>query len=129
MSMVRILTGLWRNSAETNEKSKDPKLKTHYYKISKRQMVDKVTFVVNSKLPGWEITHLDNDRGEMLVEKKGAIRRNQIVITIFQVEPLTTAVDVVSAYKEGFGDLGMSYFTIIKFFEVLNKEVAPQNRR
>ncbi|CAM3905361.1 hypothetical protein [Lederbergia lenta] len=123
MSMMRILTGLWKNSTETGDRAKDPNLKTRYYKISKRIMLEKITFVVNNKMKGWSITHVDSDRGEMLIEKKGTVRQNQIVISVYQVEPLKCSVDIVSAYKEGFGDLGLSYFTVIKFFEVLNKEV------
>ncbi|MEK3890126.1 hypothetical protein [Bacillus sp. FSL K6-3431] len=128
MSVVRILTGLWKNSTETGDKAKDPNLKTRYYKISKRKLLDRITFVVNNKLKGWSITHVDQDRGEMLIEKKGTVRQNQIVISVYQVEPLTSAVDIVSAYKEGFGDLGLSYFTVIKFFEILNKEVPAVSK-
>lgn len=123
MSMMRVLTGLWKNSTETSDRSKDPKLKTRYYKVNKRALMEKITFVVNNKLKGWSITHVDEDRGEMLIEKKGAVRQNQIVVSVYQVEPLRCAVDVVSAYKEGFGDLGLSYFTVQNFFEVLNKEI------
>lgn len=128
MSMVRVLTGLWKNSTETSDRAKDPKLKTKYYKANKRTMLEKISSIVNHKLPGWKITHVDDERGEMLVDKKGAVRHNQIVITVYQVEPLRCAVDVVSAYKEGYGDLGMSYFTVIKFFELLDKEIAPLRR-
>lgn len=123
MSMMRILSGLWRNSTETSDRAKDPNLKTRYYKISKRIMLEKITFVVNNKMKGWSITHVDSERGEMLIEKRGTVRQNQIVISVYQVEPLKCSVDIVSAYKEGYGDLGLSYFTVIKFFEVLNKEV------
>ncbi|MBS4179343.1 hypothetical protein [Lederbergia citrea] len=126
MSMARILTGLWKNSTETGDKAKDPQLKTRYYKVSKRVLLEKINFIVNNKLSGWNITHLDTERGEMLIEKKG-MRRNQIVVTVYQVEPLRCSVDVVSAY-EGLGDLGLSYFTVLKFFEVLNKEIAPERK-
>lgn len=70
MSMMRVLTGLWKNSTETSDRSKDPKLKTRYYKVNKRALMEKITFVVNNKLKGWSITHVDEDRGEMLIEKK-----------------------------------------------------------
>lgn len=124
MSFMRVLTGLWRNSTETSDRAKDAKLKTRYYKVSKRKLMERITFVVNNKLQGWNITHVDEERGEMLIEKK-AVRRNQMVITVIQVEPLRCSVDIVSAY-EGLGDLGLSYFTVQKFFETLNKEVPPE---
>ncbi|MFK4998354.1 hypothetical protein ACI2OX_16645 [Bacillus sp. N9] len=60
--------------------------------------------------------------------KKRRGKKNQIVITVYQVEPLRCAVDLVSAYKEGFGDFGMSYFTILNFFEVLNKEIPVETK-
>ncbi|HEY4553822.1 MAG TPA: hypothetical protein VIG80_11545 [Bacillaceae bacterium] len=125
MSIGRIFWGLWRNYAETSEKSADPKLRTHYYKVGKTKMIEQIKHVLERKLPGWNITHIDNERGEMLVEKKGMLRINQIVISVIQVEPFRSAVDVVSAYKGSLGDLGMSYFTIVKFFEALNKEIPP----
>ncbi|MBW8348255.1 hypothetical protein K0H71_02205 [Bacillus sp. IITD106] len=126
MSVARILTGLWKNSTETSDRAKDPQLKTRYYKVSKRALLEKITFVVNNKLSGWKITHLDEDRGEMLIEKK-VMRQNQIVVTVLQVEPLRCSVDIVSAY-EGVGDLGLSYFTVLKFFDALNKEVPPERK-
>ncbi|MCR2823830.1 hypothetical protein [Lederbergia panacisoli] len=126
MSIARILTGLWRNSTETSDRAKDPKLKTRYYKVNKRVLLEKITFVVNNKLPGWKLTHLDAERGEMLIERK-TMRQNQMVVTVLQVEPLRCSVDIVSAY-EGLGDLGLSYFTVLKFFDVLNKEVPPEKK-
>ncbi|WP_062105817.1 hypothetical protein [Bacillus niameyensis] len=126
MSFMRIVTGLWRNSTETSDRAKDPKLKTRYYKIGKRNLAETITSVVNNKLPGWKINHFDYERGEMLIEKRG-MRRNQIVITIIQVEPLRCSVDLVSAY-EGLGDLGATYFAVQKFYELLNKEVPPVSK-
>ncbi|MFK4998355.1 hypothetical protein ACI2OX_16650 [Bacillus sp. N9] len=70
MSALRILTGLWRNSTETSDRAKDPKLKTRYYKTSKRNMIEKITYIVNNKLNGWSLTHVDEERGEMLIEKE-----------------------------------------------------------
>lgn len=126
MSFMRIVTGLWRNSTETSDRAKDPKLKTRYYKIGKRNLSETITSIVNNKLPGWKINHFDYERGEMLIEKRG-MRRNQIVITIIQVEPLRCSVDLVSAY-EGLGDLGATYFAVQKFYELLNKEVPPVSK-
>lgn len=123
MSFMRVLTGLWKNSTETSDRATDPKLKTRYYKIGKRKLSETITSIVNNKLPGWNITHFDYDRGEMLIEKRG-MRRNQIVVTIVQVEPLRCSVDMVSAY-EGVGDLGATYFTVQKFFDLLNEEIPP----
>lgn len=123
MSFMRVLTGLWKNSTETSDRATDPKLKTRYYKIGKRKLSETITSIVNNKLPGWKITHFDYDRGEMLIEKRG-MRRNQIVVTIVQVEPLRCSVDMVSAY-EGVGDLGATYFTVQKFFDLLNEEIPP----
>lgn len=124
MSFKRVITGLWRNRTETSDRATDPKLRTRYYKIGKRKLSEIITNLINNKLPGWKITHFDYDRGEMLVEKRG-LRRNQMVITIIQVEPLRCSVDIVSSY-DGFGDLGASYFTVQKFYELLNKEVPAE---
>ncbi|MCJ8008271.1 hypothetical protein ACFFF5_11585 [Lederbergia wuyishanensis] len=126
MSVARILTGLWKNSTETSDRAKDPQLKTRYYKVSKRVLLEKIQYIISNKLPGWNLTHLDAERGELLIEKKG-MRRNQIVVTVLQVEPLRCSVDIVSAY-EGVGDLGLSYFTVLKFYEALNKEVPPERK-
>ncbi|HLU23472.1 hypothetical protein [Lederbergia graminis] len=126
MSVARVLTGLWRTSTETSDRAKDPKLKSRYYKIKRPALMEKIKFIINNKLKGWKILHVDEERGEILVEKRG-MRRNQITITVYQVEPLRCSVDVLSAF-EGFGDLGMSYFTVLNFFELLNKEVPPERK-
>lgn len=128
MRAVRIVLGLWRNSAETRDRAKDPKLRTRYFKMTKKKMIEKVHYLINNKLPGWKVVHIDDERGEMLIEKKGVLRTHQMVISIFQIEHTRSAVDITASYKDPFGDLGMSYFTILHFYELLNKEIPSINK-
>lgn len=123
--MLRTIIGLWKNYEETSENPKYPELKTRYYKKSQKEMMDAVLKTANNKLRDYSIIHVDSERGEILLEKKG-LRNSLINITIFRISPLESAIDVRCSKEGSFGDLGTSYNMILTFFSKLHSEVKPE---
>ena len=126
MSFLRSVTGIWRTSEETKEDHQDPNLKTPYYTVRFEQMMDMVIETINKDLSGWKVIHEDRDRGEIMAEKKLMVGRSDIIITVYQVPPGKSAVDVVASIDGVPGDLGLSYRQIVDFKRALNKRVGTE---
>lgn len=126
MSTLRAITGIWKNHEETSEQPKLPGLKTRYYKKSREVMIENVTKLVNNKqFPNWEITKVDAERGEISL-KKQSVGSSIMVVTVFKLNPIKSAIDVYCAKQGSFGDLGSSYRSILTFLHALDKEVTPE---
>ncbi|MCL7746250.1 MULTISPECIES: hypothetical protein [Halalkalibacter] len=129
MSLLRTITGIWKSHEETGEKPKLEGLNTRYYKKSREAMIDYVHKIVNNnKLPNWQVTNVDEERGEVVLEKKG-VSSSVMVITVFKITPIKSAVDVYCSKQGAFGDLGSSYKNILAFFKALHTEVQPEDQR
>ena len=125
MSILRVITGLWRNTEETSERAKDRTLKTRYYKETYERVLNHVLEIVKNKL-NWNVVHVDRERGEVMAETKGIISKYDVTISVFRVSPSRTAIDVVSAKQGGLGDLGQSYRNITSFFQALEKVLKEE---
>ncbi len=127
MSTLRIITGVWRKHEETSENPKMPELKTRYYQKSREAMINSIkTVMQTNKLPGWTLVNEDVGRGEIMLEKKQAAAEYAMVITIYKLTPMRSAIDVYCV-KEGFlGDFGNSYRYIGEFFKALHTEVTAE---
>jgi len=123
--ILRRLIGFWRTSEETGEKVKNPNLQTRYYRIRMTQLIDKIEYIVQHKLKNWKIVHINRERGEIILEKKHLVRTSDVVITVYDMPAFRSAVDITSAIKGPFGDLGLSCDNIIEFFGALGKELEP----
>jgi len=120
----RTFVGLMRSHEQTGEKAKDPDLKTRYYKMSRDKVWEEVTSLL-LKLPGYKILHEVKTVGEIVVEKRTMLGRKQdITLTLFAINPLKTAVDVYSASRGSFGDLGSNYRTILQIYDALDKKLS-----
>ncbi|KHF40890.1 hypothetical protein [Halalkalibacter okhensis] len=129
MSLLRTITGIWKSHEETSEKPKLEGLNTRYYKKSREAMIDYVHKIVNNnKLPNWKVSSVDEERGEIVLEKKG-VSSSVMVITVFKITPIKSAVDIYSSKQGSFGDLGSSYKNILEFFKALHTEVQPEDQR
>ncbi|GAE35266.1 hypothetical protein [Halalkalibacter akibai] len=127
MSALRTLVGLWKNHEETKEKPKLPELKTRYYKKSREVMIEQVKKIVNNnKFPNWKISEIDEERGEVTLVKQG-MGSSIMVVTIFKINPVKSAIDIYCAKQGSFGDLGSSYKAILQFFKALHTEVTPED--
>jgi hypothetical protein len=127
MSMMRTLTGIWRNREETSERSKLPELRTKYYKMNKAKMLETVQNVLKRKFSTWRITHVDQERGEITIEKRQGFGIYDIVITVYGISSIRSAIDMVVTKRGSLGDLGFAYRTILAFFATLHQEVQPED--
>lgn len=122
--LKRTLIGLIRSHEQTGEKAKDPALKTRYYRLSRDKAWDEVVGVI-SKMRGYKVLHEVKNVGEIVCEKRTATGRTQdITLTMFAINPVKTAIDVYSASRGSFGDLGGNYRTILEIYRAVDKKLA-----
>lgn len=122
--LKRTLIGIIRSHEQTGEKANDPELKTRYYKISKDKAWDDVVYTLQNTT-GYKVLHEVKSVGEIVVEKKTATGRTQdITITLFAINPVKTAIDIYSASRGSFGDLGSNYRTILEIYKLVDSKLA-----
>lgn len=126
MSLGNTISHILRNGEETRDNHRVQALRTRYYRKSKRDMLTTVEHLVKSKLRGWRLVHTEADRGEIIAERRHPLGLSDVVITVFDVSPLRSAVDVASFRRGRMGDFGTSYRNIMEFFQILNREVPPE---
>lgn len=124
MSTLRMITGIWRKHEETKENPKEPELKTRYYRKSREALMNDIKKIVqDGKLGGWMLKNEDVERGEIMLAKGSA----SMVITIYKLTPMRSAIDVYCAKDGPIGDLGSSYRSILEFFNALRTEAEPES--
>ncbi|MCG7406045.1 DUF1499 domain-containing protein [Paenibacillus sp. ACRRX] len=124
MSLKRTLVGIVRSFESSSDRAKDPKLKTHYYQLSKDKAWAEVTSTLK-KIQGYKILHEVPSVGEITMEKRTAMGRvMDITVSVISVSPAKTAVDVYSASRGGMGDLGANYRVVLDLFAILDKKMS-----
>ncbi|GBF72848.1 hypothetical protein PA598K_01119 [Paenibacillus sp. 598K] len=122
--LKRTLIGLLRSFEQTGDKAKDPLLKSHYYKLSKDKVWEDVVSTLK-KMQGYKVLHEVQSVGEIVVEKRTATGRTMdITVSVISINPVTTAVDIYSASRGSFGDLGSNYRVILDIYRTLDKKMA-----
>lgn len=124
MSFKKILTGLFRSQEGTSDRAKVPELKTRYYQLSRAKVWEDVTSTLK-KIPGYKVTHEVENVGEIILEKRTKLGRTMdITVSIISTGPTRTAIDIYSATRGSFGDLGANYRNIMNLFKVLDKKFS-----
>lgn len=124
MSLKRVLTGIVRSYDGTSDRAKDPKLKTRYYTLSKEKCFEEVSSTLK-KVPGYKVLHEVPSVGEITVEKKTSFGRTlDITVSVLGISPVRSAIDMYSASRGSFGDLGANYRVILNLFSVLDKKIG-----
>ena len=122
--LKRTLIGVFRSFEGTGDKVKDPKLKSHVYKLSKEKAWEEVISVLK-KMQGYKILHEVPSVGEIVLEKRTALGRvMDITVSVISVDPIRSAVDIYSASRGSLGDLGSNYRVILDIYRVLDKKLA-----
>jgi len=99
-------------------------MKTRYYNMSKDKAFEEVSSTLK-KIPGYRVLHEVPSVGEIILEKRTTFGRTMdITVSIISVSPVRSAVDMYSASRGSFGDLGSNYRTILNLFSVLDKKLA-----
>lgn len=118
--LKRTLIGIIRSHEQTGEKARYPELKTRYYKISKEKAWKDVLYALKNT-SGYKVLHEVENVGEIVVEKRTATGRTQdITITLFSINPIKTAIDIYSASRGSFGDLGSNFRTILEIYKIID---------
>lgn len=129
--LKRILIGLFRSHEFTEDQAADPQLKTHYYRLPRDRAFQEAVSILSS-LPGYAVLHEIPNAGEIILEKRTAIGRiMDITVQIVSAPPNLTAVDIYSASRGVFGDLGANYRVIMELFKALDEKLNKylvQNR-
>ncbi|WP_435921695.1 DUF1499 domain-containing protein [Paenibacillus sp. DYY-L-2] len=124
MSLKRTLTGIFRSQEGTSDRAKVPELKTRYYQLSKDRIWEEVSSTLK-KIPGYKVLHEVPSVGEITLEKRSGFGRTMdITVSIVSTGPMRSAVDIYSATRGSFGDLGANYRNIMNIFAVLDKKLA-----
>jgi hypothetical protein len=122
--LKRTLVGLLRSHELTGDKAKDPLLKSHYYKLSKEKAWEEVTSTLK-KMQGYKVLHEVPSVGEIVMEKRTLSGRTMdITVSVISVSPVLSAVDIYSASRGSFGDLGSNYRVILEIYRTLDKKLA-----
>ncbi len=125
MSFVRTLVGIWKSYEETSEDPKLDGLKTRYYNKSREKIMDIVQKLVSEKMKSWKVTKVDVERGEIVLDKKQGAS-SVMIVTVYKMNPVKSAVDVYCSKQGSFGDFGSSYKHIVTFLLSLDKKVEAE---
>ncbi|TJY41384.1 DUF1499 domain-containing protein [Cohnella pontilimi] len=122
--LKRVLVGLLRSHEHTGDKAKDPKLKSHYYRLSKDRTFEEVGSILK-KMQGYRVLHELETIGEIVMEKRTISGRTMdITVQIVGTSPGASAVDIYSASRGSLGDLGSNYRVIQEIYGVLDRKLA-----
>ncbi|WP_410769672.1 DUF1499 domain-containing protein [Fontibacillus sp. BL9] len=124
MSLKRTLAGIFRSQEGTSDRAKMPELKTRYYQLSKDKIWEEVSSTLK-KVPGYKVLHEVPSVGEITLEKRSGFGRTMdITVSIVSTGPMRSAVDIYSATRGSFGDLGANYRNILHLFGMLDKKLS-----
>ncbi|SFS45931.1 DUF1499 domain-containing protein [Paenibacillus sp. 453mf] len=124
MSLKRTLVGIVRSMEGTSDRAKDPKLKTRYYNLSKDKAWEEISSLMK-KVPGFKVLHEVPSVGEITMEKRTSFGRTlDITVSIIQVTPVRSAIDIYSASRGSLGDLGSNYRIILQLFDIIDKKIG-----
>ncbi|PTM59428.1 hypothetical protein [Desmospora activa] len=110
----------------TKDQSKEPDLKTRYYKGSLREVLERIR-----KLPAEEtifrLVHVDEERGEVMLEYRGTLGiTHDVVITPVAMTPIRIAVDVHVAIRGQIWDVGGWNRNLVgKIYKYLDRHLTP----
>ncbi|MBW7476132.1 hypothetical protein K0T92_15415 [Paenibacillus oenotherae] len=122
--LKRTLIGLLRSHELTGDKAKDPLLKSHFYKLSREKAWVEIVSTLK-KIQGIKVLHEVPNVGEIVLEKRTVTGRTMdITVSVIAVNPVITAVDIYSASRGSFGDLGSNYRIILSIYRTLDKKLA-----
>ncbi|WP_341278469.1 DUF1499 domain-containing protein [Paenibacillus sp. FSL H8-0537] len=122
--LKRTVIGLLRSHEQTGDKAKDPMLKSHFYKLSKEKAWEEVVSTLK-KMQGYKVLHEVQSVGEIVLEKRTAFGRTMdITVSVISVNPVNAAVDIYSASRGSFGDLGSNYRVILELYRTLDKKLS-----
>ncbi|MDP5274542.1 DUF1499 domain-containing protein [Chengkuizengella axinellae] len=121
--LKRNLIGLFRSFEQSGDKAKYPGLETRIFKQPKDKLWEELIYVLNKEK--YKIVHEVKSVGEIIIEKRTVTGRVQdVTITLYDINPIKTAIDIYSASRGSIGDLGSNYRTILEIFKLIDQKFA-----
>jgi hypothetical protein len=125
--MARFWRGLFRSVEQTSDRSIDKSLRSRYYRLSREQLWPMVIEALAAQ-GDMKLTHEAKSAGEILLTRSTITGRVQdITVSLLQINPLKTSVDVYSASRDSmfrFGDLGSNYRVIQRILNRIEQKVG-----
>lgn len=116
----RFFTGV----TDTSENAKDERLRTRYYRGEQRKVCQIVAdFVKREK--DLKLVHVNDNRGEIMVEYRDSIGFiHDLVVTVFAVTPVQSAVDIHTAMRSRMFDFGFNVRLINRIYKYLDNQLT-----
>jgi uncharacterized protein (DUF1499 family) len=120
-----LWTALSRNHAQTEGRSIDPRLRGRTYQIPFARVWDTAVTLAEA-MPRWRIVSTDEDRGIIQAEAQTRVFKftDDVTIRLRLDDNALTRVDMLSASRRGFGDLGTNARRIARFLERLDERLG-----
>ncbi len=127
--MIALLRGLTANSAETNPAARDRRLRGRTYPVP-FQHVWTAALALARRRRGWTVLHADDLEGTIRAEARTLLHFvDDVEIRVGLDENAQTRVDLRSASRVGFADLGKNPRRIGRFLRALDRELHQGRKR
>lgn len=121
--MRRLIRALTENTAETDPRAPDPRLRGRTYAIPFEEVWQAALGLANGGLPRWRVVASDDDEGTIHAESATLVFKfvDDVHIHVGLDENGQTRVDLRSASRVGKGDLGRNPRTIGRFLDRMDQ--------
>lgn len=121
--MRRLIRALTRNTAETDPRAPDPRLRGRTYAIPFEKVWRAALELADGGLPRWRVVASDDEEGTIHAESPTLVFRfvDDVHVHVRLDENGQTRVDLRSASRVGKGDLGRNPRTIGRFLDRLDQ--------
>ncbi|MFD2704534.1 hypothetical protein [Salibacterium lacus] len=121
MSVWYKISRIFKPREETSEEPKHQGLKTRYYAATFNRIFRNLEQLPETSGKISKVIKADQERGELFLEAAEGRDRFDVIITIVQVGPNETAVDIVSSIQKKSGDRGKNYPVIQHVLQKLDQ--------
>lgn len=120
-----LWTALTRTYAQTEAGSPDLRLRGRTYQVAFARVWDTAVALAEA-MPRWRLIQTDEDRGIIQAEARTRVFKftDDVTIRLRLDDNALTRVDLLSASRRGFGDLGTNTRRIARFLERLDQRLG-----
>lgn len=121
--MRRFLSGI----TETGERAEEADLRTHYYRARAVDAGERLLQLPKQN-PSFKLIHYDKERGEVMFEYKNALGlTHDIVVTIYSISPIRSAVDIHAAVRGRIFDFGWNRKIVRMIYHHLDQALSKES--
>lgn len=109
---------------DTGEKAKEERFRTRFYRGEQKKVCHEVvTFAKNER--DLKVVHVNDSRGEVMIEYRNPLGiMHDLVVTVYAVTPVQSAVDMHAAVRSRFVDPGFNSKLISRIYNYLDRELT-----